>query len=224
VGAQIKRIRISRHWLALAAAINLGGGQVVAAEVSEGLLTDRFVFSLGTFLLDTKTEIGLNGSASQVGTVVDLERDLGLKDADRFRLDANWRFFERHHLRALYFDTSNKVSRTLDRQITVGDTTYPLNGQITAENETTIFELAYEYAFLRRPTYEVLASAGLHVADFDFSITGNGTVGGRPVSGKTETGSATAPLPVFGLRGIWEFSPKWYAEGQLQYFTLSYDA
>jgi hypothetical protein len=216
--------KMTRLCIALATvATACSTGPAMAEGATEGLLADRFVISLGTFLLDTDTEIALNGSAGQVGTVIDVQKDLGLDDADRVRLDANWRFLERHHLRVLYFDTKNEASKTLDRQITIGDTTYPLNGRIDAEQKTAIWELAYEYAFLRRPTYEVLASAGLHIADFELNVTGNGTVSGRPVSAKTESGSATAPLPVFGLRGTWEFSPKWYAEGQFQYFTLSYD-
>lgn len=199
------------------------GAPAIAAEGEGGLLEDKWVVSLGGFLVGTDTEITLNGSAGQAGTVVDLERDLGFDDVDRWRIDAAWRFKERHRIRLLYFDTGNSVSRRLDRQITIGDTTFPVNGQIDAALDTSIWELAYEYAFLRRPTYEVAASAGVHGIKFDFSITGNGTVGGRPVSAKTETAVTEAPLPVFGLRGTWEFSPKWYLDGHAQFFSLSYD-
>ena len=40
---------------------------------------------------------------------------------------------------------------------------------------------------------------------------------------RTETASVTAPLPVFGLRGLWEIAPKWYIDAQAQYFTLEID-
>ena len=40
---------------------------------------------------------------------------------------------------------------------------------------------------------------------------------------RTETASVTAPLPVFGLRGLWEIAPKWYIDAQAQYFTLEVD-
>lgn len=195
---------------------------VMAAEGSGGLLEDKWVFSLGTFLLSTQTELGLNGSSGQTGTVVDFEKDLGLKDADRFRFDATWRFAKRHKLRLMYFDTSNDGSRQLSRAITVGDTTFPVNVTVEAGVSTTVTELAYEYAFLQRPTYEVTASAGLHGVKFDFSIAGNGTAGNQPISARTESAVTEAPLPVVGLRGMWEFSPKWYLDGHVQYFALAY--
>jgi hypothetical protein len=198
---------------------------VVAAEGDGGLLEDSWVLSLGTFLVSTETELGLNGSGGQAGTVVDLEKDLGVDDSDRLRFDAAWRFKKRHRIRLLYFSTDNSGSRQISRQITVGDTTYPVNARIDTNVETTITELAYEYAFLRRPTYEVAATAGVHGVKFDFRVSGTGSVGGRPpASGQTETAVTEAPLPVFGLRGLWEFSPKWYLDGHFQYFTLSYDA
>ncbi len=106
-----------------------------SAESDSGPLNDRFMLSLGTFMLSTNTKIQVNGSAGQVGTDVDLNRDLGFKDADRFRLDGTWRFFKRHKLRAMYFSTSRSSTGTLQRDITIGDTTYPVDATVTAKNK-----------------------------------------------------------------------------------------
>jgi hypothetical protein len=200
---------------------------VVKAEVQASrdspLLDDPFMVSLGTFLLTTKTKISIDGTAGNSGTVIDTKKDLGFKDADRFRLDTTWRFAPNHKIRAMYFSISQTNTQTLDRGITVGDTVYPVDVEVTAKNSTSVYELAYEYSFLRRENYEVTASAGLHAVDFGFSISGNGTVNGQPVQARTEAASVTAPLPVFGLRGLWEIAPNWYLDAQAQYFALKID-
>ena len=77
---------------------------------------------------------------------------------------------------------------------------------------------------MHRDTFEITGSAGLHAIDFGFSISGQGTINGQPTQTlRTETASVTAPLPVFGLRGLWEIAPKWYLDAQAQYFTLKVD-
>lgn len=202
------------------------GVPALAAEsgTDRGLLDDKFTISLGTFFLGTATKVAINGSAGESGTVVDLEEDLGLNSGDRFRVDAGWHFGRKHHLRALYFDYGNHNTRTLDRSITVGDTTYNVNTSVESGMDTTILELVYEYAFVSRENWELLGSAGAHLVKFQYSIEGTGSVnGGPPVSGRAESSSVTAPLPVFGLRYIWRFAPDWYLEAQGQYFGLEID-
>ena len=63
----------------------------------------------------------------------------------------------------------------------------------------------------------------MHAIDFGFSLIGTGTVNGVPGQAHTEAASVTAPLPVFGLRGLWALSPKWYIDAQAQYFQLKID-
>jgi hypothetical protein len=217
---------ITRRRMPLVIAIASALGAVATAQAAEpgrSLLDDKFMVSLGTFLLDTKTEISVNGSTGNSGTVVDLNRDLGLKDSDRFRLDATWRFAPRHKIRALYFDTNQSKTKTLERSLTIGDTVYPASASLTAENSTTITELAYEYVFRKKENYELTGSLGVHRVEFNFVVSGRGNVGAQSAQFRRESAVAQAPLPVIGLRGLWEFSPSWYLDGQAQYFTLSFD-
>jgi hypothetical protein len=206
----------------LVPAADVASDTQVEGSSSSSLLDDRFMVSLGTFLLTQKTNVAIDGAAGN-GTEIDTEEDLGFKDADRFRLDATWRFAPKHKVRAMYFNVSQSASHVLDRDITVDDTVYPVNVTVNAKRTTAVYELAYEYAFLRRDNYEITASAGLHAMDFGLSITGTGTVNGQAGQVHTESASVTAPLPVFGLRGLWEIAPKWFVDAQFQYFTLTID-
>jgi hypothetical protein len=190
-----------------------------------GILSDSFYFAVGTFVVDTDTTLRLDGNAGQQGRPIDWEKNFGEGDVNRFRFDGFWRFAERHKLRALVFTTSRRGSRTFDDDIEWGDQTFRANATIDGEIKFSIYELAYEYAFVRRESYEVAASFGLHYADFEATLgatvtaTGTGGTADRRVE---QTGSIGAPLPVVGLRGTWLLSRTFAIDVSGQYFALTY--
>lgn len=194
-----------------------------SAGEDDSLLTNRFTASLGTFLLSTDTTLALNGAAGSVGTEVDLEKDLGIRGSDRFRVDLNWRLTERQHIRALYFDFGSDSTRRIDTELVIGDTTYPVNAELTAGIDVKVYQIAYEYAFMKRDNWQLLGSFGAHVLDVGFFVRGQGSVGGQSTSLRQEAASTAAPLPVLGLRYIWQFAPEWYLEAQGQYFQAKID-
>jgi hypothetical protein len=195
---------------------------LAAAEAGDPL-SDRFSLSLGTFLLDTSTTLRVDGTGGRRGTEIDAERDLGLHNSDSFRVDGYWRFAERHKVRLLYFDNSRHDSRTIDRDITIRDTTFPLDAQVDTHFTTTVAELAYEYAFLRREHYEVAGTIGLHNLQFKLGLTAQQTSTGGAVAELAQNAKADGPLPVIGLRGIWRLGEQWALDAQAQFFRIKVD-
>lgn len=194
-----------------------------SAARADGLnpLDDRFSLSLGTFMLATDTQIRIDGTTGR-GTEIDTERDLGLKDSDRFRVDGYWRFADRHKLRVLYFDTKNSATRTLDRDIEARDTVFPVNLTVDSTFETRVAELAYEYAFVRRENYEVAGTVGVHDLRFALDIASS-RQGNTQTVELARDANANGPLPVIGLRGVWRFHPNFYLDAQAQFFKISLD-
>jgi hypothetical protein len=184
-------------------------------------LSDRFSVSLGTFLLDTKTNLRVDGTGGR-GTEFDAERELGLHNSDSFRLDGYWRFKERHKLRIMFFDSKRHDTHVIDEDIQFRDTVFPVNGELSTTFDTRVAELAYEYAFLRRENYEVSGTIGVHNLRFalDVSATGARLSGGALQS---ESANADGPLPVIGLRGIWRFAHQISLDAQAQYFRIKVD-
>jgi hypothetical protein len=133
-----------------------------------------------------------------------------------------WRFAERHKLRALWFSTSRSNSRTTDQEIDWGDETIPVGAKVKGDVNWDIYELAYEYSFLRRDTYELSASIGSYYATVDTSlsakITNPGGTTERKVGGDA---SVDLPLPVLGLRGLWVFPYDLSLDVSGQWFALS---
>lgn len=197
---------------------------VPAAGADEGpnLLDQGFQFSLGTFILNPDTKIRLDGSTPNSGTEVDWDKSFGGGDATRFRIDAGWRFAERHQVRAMWFDYTHSGSRVTDQVIDWGGTEIPVSTTVDAELKFSVYELFYEYAFLRRDNYELGASIGLHVADFSASLAATLATEGGGTEAFARKGSVTGPLPVIGLHWQQRLGRNFWINASGQFFALQY--
>jgi hypothetical protein len=213
-GAMWRRLALPSAAILLAAV-----APAVHAE-SGNPLTDRFNIQLGGFLLSTETTLRVDGEFDQ-GTEIDSERDLGLKDSDRFRIDAYWRIAPKHKIRLMYFDTSNSADKTLERTIEFNDTIYTVGLDVHAKTQTQVTELAYEYTFMKRETYDLSGSFGIHNLKFQTSL--GGELNGNPLPNLQNTAEANGPLPVLGLHGVWRFNDQFYIDALVQYFQISFD-
>ena len=213
------RARWRQFALPAAAVLLAAVAPAVHAEAGDPL-SDRFNIQLGGFLLSTETTLRVDGEFDQ-GTEIDSERDLGLKDSDRFRIDAYWRIAPKHKIRLMYFDTSNSADKTLERTIEFNDTIYNVGLDVHAKTQTQVTELAYEYTFMKRETYDLSGSFGIHNLKFQTSL--GGELNGNPLPNLQNTAEANGPLPVLGLHGVWRFNDQFYIDAMVQYFQISFD-
>jgi len=191
------------------------------------VLEDSFFIALGTYLVDADTDLELKGDAGESGTRIDWNRTFGEGSLTRIRLDGQWRFGDsrRHKLRALWFDADRSESATTDRDIEWGGETFPVNTKVKGDLSYQIYELSYEYAFLRRETWELSGSIGAYWVSFDSRLSATLTVenGGTTTRDVSRDGSFDVPLPVLGLRGQWVFPYNLSLDVSGQYFTASLD-
>jgi hypothetical protein len=191
------------------------------------LLNDGLVLNLGVFVLQTDTSARLNGESS-INTDIDFERAFGRNtDSSRLRADALWRITPTQHLRLMYFNNTNTRARTLDENIEWGDYTFQLGAHVESVIEFETIEIAYEYAFLRRPTYEVAAAAGLHYTGLSLQLSGDATF--TDSNGNTSQATFTSrqnsvpvPVPAIGLRAGWAVSSHCYLDAQGQFFKAQF--
>lgn len=177
---------------------------------------DRFSVSLGVFFADRDTRTSVDGDIPGSGTDVDLENDLGFNKSDSvFRFDGYFRFNEKHRLDFSAFDLSRTGSKQITEEFVWKDTLYPVDVLVNASLDLSIYRLAYTWSFLRRDNGYLGASAGVYVADIGTSIAAESI-------GRSSSGGVTAPLPVFGLRGQYDFSEKWSFRGSAEIFAIEY--
>ncbi len=177
---------------------------------------DRFSVSVGVFFADRDTRTSVDGDIPGSGTDVDLENDLGFNKSDSvFRFDGYFRFNEKHRLDFSAFDLSRTGSKQITEEFVWKDTLYPVDVLVNASLDLSIYRLAYTWSFLRRDNGYLGASAGVYVADIGTSIAAESI-------GRSSSGGVTAPLPVFGLRGQYDFSEKWSFRGSAEIFAIEY--
>jgi hypothetical protein len=197
--------------------------QVAQADDSANLFEDRFVTSLGIFVLDSRTTIRLDGESGNVGSEFDWEEGFGGSDGTRFRWEGSWRFADRHKVRSIWFNFSRRRSESFEREIDWGDVTFPVGSEITGTLEFDIYELAYEYSFLKTENIELSGSIGFHLAKFGVGMKADVNAGGG--SGTVEIGDEgelNAPLPVIGGHALWRISGDFWFEALAQFFALEY--
>ena len=203
-----------------AMSLMLAAGSATGAD--DSLIEARGQVSLGSFLNNSELKIRVDGESSE-GTRVDWDNTFGEDDVTRFRLDGLWRVSDRHHVRVLYTDYSSSQTETIEQDIEWQGDTIPLGAEVHGKQSFTIFEAAYEYAFVHSDKYELAGSIGLHYTSFEAALRaempapGGGTVSlGGPAK-------VDAPLPVVGAHGMWRIGGNFYLDAQAQFFALSFD-
>jgi hypothetical protein len=223
------------HTLRLVAVSLVAVGVAMSARAqdtpTEDLLKDRFVINLGGFAVTSTINGSLKGSANTSGQNINFDKQFGTDgNQTRVRLDFLWRITPTQHLRFSYFDDDVRRTRTIDQDLAWGDYTFIAGGQVTAETKFQVYELAYEFAFLRRQNYEIAAIAGIHFDHLTLKLSGDAsltvdTPAGpveEPATFASKSNSVPAPLPVLGLRGDWAVSPHVYLDASGEVFKLSY--
>jgi len=177
---------------------------------------DRFSLSLGVFFTDRNSTTRVDASSGTPGTNVDLERDLGLDTSDSvFRVDGYYRFARKHRLDFSTFDLSRKATIVLQRDVDWNGTLFQISSSVDSDFDLTIYKAAYTWMFMQRDKGYLGVTGGLYIADFTTRIS-------APALGEREGRAATAPLPVFGLRGEYNFSEKWSFRASGEVFLFEY--
>jgi hypothetical protein len=194
------------------------------ARADETPFDDRFVFDAGTYFMGSETSIRADELGGvDLGTRFRAEDVFDLEDETVFRLEGAWRFKPRHGLRLMYFDSSRRRTRTLDRDIEFGDESYPVGASATMKFDFTVTELAYRYSMVKNDNFELTGSFGIHNIDFgmaiDAELTGPGGGGTYSAEGSAST---NAPLPVLGLGVNWRMASQVYLLAHAQYFQVEY--
>jgi hypothetical protein len=196
--------------VAIAATLVLGSPTTALAD------DENFSVSLGLFLTERDSQTRVDGTIPDSGTPVDLENDLGLDKSDNvFRIDGYYRFNEKHRIDFSVFDLSRSASKEIEKEIDWNDIIYPIDTTVDASLDLAIYKLAYTWSFMRRDSGYLGLTAGLYTADIGTSISAESI-------GRSSSGGVTAPLPVLGLRGQYDFSERWSLRASAEIFAIEY--
>lgn len=170
---------------------------------------------------NASTDLRINHS-NGLGTEVSLEKDIGLRANETLpivlagaRLGEHWRVeFE-------YLRFNRSGSAAINRPITIGDTTYNVNTNLSGSLESSTYRVGGGYSFVLTDKAEVGASLGFHVTRFNTTFVGTGSVnsGGQGAIVSTNRG-VTAPLPTLGLYGSYSLSKIFSLNARADYLKI----
>lgn len=206
-------------------AASILGTIVLAAPASAQSLDDKFWIQGAGFLANVDTDARISPAANPtVGTQIDLEDDLGLDDNSLLpAIYAGARLGSGFVITGEYYSLGRDSTATIARNITIEDVTYPINGSVTAGFDTDIYRFTIGYSFIRNETVEVGAAIGFHATDLQFSLSGQGSTGGAPVSTQVRRKDVLAPMPTVGLYTTFEVMPRVTINARADYLSLGID-
>ncbi len=184
------------------------------ADVPGQPFDNKFSISAGAFVTDHDTNIRLDTDAG-LGTVVNLEDDLGLDATTNiFRADAAWRFGDRHKLLLGIFDLSQTGSRTLERDLIIGEETYSIGESVLTDWKMQLIEFGYSYRIRGDERTQWWLDVALFIQDT--AIVVQETAFGGDVSSE----DVVLPLPKFGIGVDHAFSNRWIGHAGVDLFKL----
>ena len=187
---------------------------------------ERFSLGLGAVFNSWGTDVRLDNKNLGRGSDVNLKDDLGTdQDAASYYVAAEWRFAPRHRVGISYSQFKLTGTRSLGRDLTIGDEVFPVGATVNSELKLQIIPLTYSYSLSKTEKDELAATVGLHWSKLSFRAQGTTTLGtssGSFDSSNDTSAKGNLPLPLIGLRYDHHFSQQWSAGLAGGYFKLNF--
>ena len=187
---------------------------VAWAEVSGQPFDKKFSISAGAFVTDHDTNIRLDSNAGP-GTVVNLEDDLGLDATTNIlRVEAGWRFADRHRAHFGIFDLSQTGIRTLDRNLIIDGDTFSVNETVLTDWKMQLIEVGYSYRIRGNERTQWWLDVAFFIQDTAITVAETSS------GGDVATEDVVLPLPKFGASVDHAFSERWIGHAGIDLFKL----
>ena len=197
--------------LGLLTAVSLfTAGAARAQDVNH--LEDRYEFLISGAAVHLGSKLRVDGDLTQ-GTLIDVEKILGLKDT-RFqpRLAFTWSFARKHEIEIGYQWVRRDAEHVLTRDIVFRDSTYHAGAAVnTTFNSDQLFG-TYRWAFSVSDRSEYGLSVGFGALFIDMGIAALAAVNNKSVLYVREK-TVTEPSGSLGLYGKWRIGGNSYLGG-----------
>lgn len=200
---------------AVALGMALGANCVWATPTNKpadnpGPITDHFSLRASFFAPTVSTDARFDNNAGQQGTLLNAERDLGLKDrVNQGRIELIFRLRPRHRVRVDYFKLERDGDKTLTRTINFGNSTYNVNDRVRSTINWRVLGLTYAWSVVQTKKFELGIGVGLHIIQAQAS-------GNVRALNLRDDGSAVGAIPAGALDGTWQFARRWSANVHAQ--------
>jgi hypothetical protein len=171
------------------------------AQSETDFLWPTFSVTAGGFRVTSDDDIRIEGTLDRVNSEVSLSSDLGLPESDTvLAAGFEWGFAAKHSLGLRYFALQREGSRSINRDIQIGNTVFPVGARVDGRFDSDTIEASYNYWFVRRDEFGFGGTLGLVYLSLDAQASASVTIGGG-VGSVTyrETANTDLPIPMIGL-------------------------
>jgi hypothetical protein len=199
---------------------------VTAEEIEKKPLEERLTIRGGwAHVWGANTTVTVPGPNGIVGTSLNFSDTLGGNSTnDAFRVDALWRFNEKHAAQFAWYRVAFSGQNTLQDDISVGDALIKANASTNSSLSFNMYRAMYQYSFYRNDQVELAVVPGLYLAKTNFMLAASGQVfvnGSSTSSGFSQTNeNITLPLPSVGVLANYQISPKLLTQIRTDFFYL----
>lgn len=197
---------------------------VVATPAAAQRFDDTLSLRVEAYFAGINSSVRADGANGNIGTEIDFEDDLDLSANKTLpAVELGWRINDDWVLQGQYYSLGRRTDATLDREIIIGDTTYPVNGSVGAGFDSDVYRFTIGNLLIQREKLEIGVGIGLHGTDFSIFLEGEGSVNGQSSRFRREGRSIFAPLPTIGAFGQWEPADRVTLSGRLDWLSLTID-
>jgi hypothetical protein len=173
-----------------------------------------FSVRLGSYFTNSSGQIRVDGENGE-GTVIELHNLLNVpSNATVFRANADVRILSWFGMEAEYYRVARSSSTTIDEEIHIGDSVFPINQTVSSSLKQSYLDVALKFYLFHRQRWDLglWAGANLHFVEFSMNA--------EP-SGLAEYRNPWYPVPAIGACFNYSIMPKLFLYGKVGFFTYS---
>ena len=197
-------------------------GLALAEEGEQEQLPGKLMIRGGwAYVWDANTTVAFPGSVSGVGTSIDFAQTLGGDTStDALRIEALYRFNERHSLGFSWYRIGLAGQKALNEQIQIEDQTIDVGASVSTSLNLNLYRLLYNYSFYRNEKVELAVSPGLYMSNIKFMLAAQGTINNVVASSSIIEEQLTLPLPSIGGVVNYNITPRLQSQIRGDFFYL----
>ena len=159
-------------------------------------------------LSSISTSVRLDSAVGVVGSIIDLENDLGLSSSELvMQLDASYRFNHKHSLELSYFEVERSGIKILDKEIVFGDMLFDIDKTVETDLLDQLLEINYRYTLINEGRAEIYLGGDLRINHIDLQLVSIENTMDQEM-GEIESIDTVFPIPLLVFSGRYYITPK----------------
>jgi hypothetical protein len=188
-----------------------------AESTKKWMKKPAFAFKLGGFFPSLSMDIRVDPPGGGEGTDVSLDKDLGVaKSGSTIRLDGDIRIAKWFSVALNYYGFKRSAEKAVSKEITIGDTVYPVNQTIKTTLAPTFMNIDAKFYILHRERLDFGVYAGVYATHFKLNFEAEEA--GRQL---LQIKKLWAPIPSVGLHFWYQPIPKMLVYAKAGYFKYN---